>query len=142
MNFTFTAGASDRGPARNPYTAVWVEDNDGNLVSVISAWYLQEQKGQRWLNELRRWYAIGGADHSANVTGSTRASGDYSVTWNGTDLDGNPVAEGEYVILIEAAREHGPYELVTGTLQVSGSGYTADLTPQGELTAASVELRV
>ena len=76
------------------------------------------------------------------MTGSTRASGDYSVTWNGTDLDGNPVAEGEYVILIEAAREHGPYELVTGTLQVSGSGYTADLTPQGELTAASVELRV
>jgi hypothetical protein len=142
VNFTFTAGSSNRGPARNPYTAVWVEDKEGNLVSVISAWYLQEQKGQRWLNELRRWYAIGGQEHSANVTGSTRSSGDYSVTWDGKDLDGNPVAAGEYVLLIEAAREHGPYELVTGPLEISESGYTADLTPQGELTAASVELKV
>ena len=140
INFTYAATSGGR--VHNPYTAVWIEDTNGSLVSVVAAWYLQEPKGQRWLNELRRWYSIGGVEASSAVTGATRPAGDFSLTWNGTDLNGNPVPAGEYVVLIEAAREKGPYELVTGSLTVSDQGFSADFTPQGELTAASVELKV
>jgi len=142
LSFTFAAGSGGFGPVRNPYIAAWIEDTEGNLVQPLAAWYLQEQKGQRWLNELRQWYSIGGPQASTAVTGATRVAGDYSLTWDGTDLDGNPVPQGEYVVNVEAAREHGPYELVSGSMTFGAKAFSADLEPQGELTAASVDFRI
>ena len=104
---------------------------------------MQSQRGQRWLNDLVHWYSIGGVEASGAATGATRAAGDYALSWNGTDLEGNPVPEGEYAIYIEGAREKGPYELVSGTFTVSADGFAAaDLTPVNEITAASVALNV
>ena len=39
---------------------------------------------------------------------ATRPAGTYSVTWDGTDTEGNRVPSGDYVVYVEAAREHGP----------------------------------
>jgi hypothetical protein len=109
-------------------------------VQTISLWYEQSGKGARWLNELRGWYAASGG--SATTSGATRAAGSYSVVWDGTDLDGNLVAQGDYVLYVEAAREHGPYEITSTPITIDGSGFTVALGDEGELTAVSATLTV
>jgi len=137
----FTFAASGGGRVNNPYIAVWVEDPAGDLVDTISLWY-EAGKGTRWLPDLRRWYAASDGGNDATTSGATRVAGSYTVAWDGTDLDGRPVAAGDYVLHIEAAREHGPYELVTGELTLGDQPFRLTLTPSGELTAATAELRV
>jgi hypothetical protein len=41
------------------------------------------------------------------VTSATRRSGTHTVKWDGTDEQGNAVVPGNYIVNIEAAREHG-----------------------------------
>ena len=134
----FTFGITDTaGRVNNPYIAVWIENADGDLVKTVSLWY--KSRESKYLNELQRWFTL---DHDADdfetVSGATKVAGSYSVAWDGTDLDGAPVQAGDYFVCIEAAREHGPYELVRGPVSLGTSDFTADLEPNGELTAASV----
>lgn len=137
----FTFAATSGGRVNNPYIAVWVEDPDGNLVDTISLWF-EQGKGVRWLPDLRRWYAASDNGADTTMSGATRVAGTYTVAWDGTDLDGRPVPTGDYVLHIEAAREHGPYELVTGELTIGDEPFRVTLAPSGELTAASAELVV
>lgn len=137
----FTFAATGGGRVNNPYIAVWVEDPEGNLVDTISLWF-EHGKGVRWLPDLRRWYAASDNGADTTMSGATRAAGTYQVAWDGTDLDGRPVPAGDYVLHIEAAREHGPYELVTGDLAIGDEPFQVTLAPSGELTAASAELVV
>ena len=141
VSFTFSPAASGER-INNPYIAVWVEDLDGNLVKTISLWHEQSNKGQRWLTDLRQWAAVSSQTVDATTSGATRVAGDYSVTWDGTDLDGTPVAQGDYVMFIEAAREHGPYEITSTPITISGDGFSVMLDDNGELSNATAELRV
>lgn len=139
VRFTYTA--SSGGQVRNPYIAVWVEDDGGELVAPIALWFLQSQKGTRWLSELRRWYSVDGSTETVQtVSSATRTPGDYALTWDGTDLDGNLVDQGEYSICIEAAREHGPYSLIRESFTIGDQPFTRDLADNQELTNASVAL--
>ncbi len=140
--FTYVAGATSRGRILNPYVAVWVEDTAGNLVDTIGLWFLQEAKGTRWLNDLRRWYQASDQATDTTMSGATRPPGTYSVVWNGTDLSGNPVAQGDYVVYIEAAREHGPYSITSTPITLGPTPFTARLSDNVEITDASVELIV
>lgn len=137
---TFTYQPSDSGQTRNPYVAVWVEDSDGNLVDTISVWFLQSQKGLRWLDDLRRWYSVSGQGADTTMSGATRVAGSYSVVWDGTDLAGAPIAQGDYVLYIEAARERGPYSITSTSLTIGETATTAAFADDGEITAASAEL--
>jgi hypothetical protein len=137
VDFTYSSGSS-QGPVRNPYIAVWVEDGDGNLVQTVSLWYEQSGKGARWLNELRNWYSVGAGD--TVTSGATRAAGTYSVVWDGTGLDGQPVPAGDYVLFIEAAREHGPYSITSAPITVDGSSFQVALADDGELSAATATM--
>ena len=138
---SFTYEPSSSAQAKRPYVAVWVEDADGNLVDTISLWFEQSGKGQKWLSDLRRWYSAGGATDTT-MSGATRVAGDYTVAWDGTDADGDPVVPGHYVLYIEAAREHGPYSLTSGSITISDAGMSVALADEGELSAASAELMV
>ena len=136
IDFTYEASG---GRAHNPYVAVWVEDEDGDLVDTIALWF-QGGQGVRWLDELRRWYLVDGSEASiVAISGATRTPGDHSVVWDLTDLDGGPIGPGRYYLCIEAAREHGPYSLIRAPLDLDGAGTTATLIPDGELTRATVD---
>ncbi len=117
---------------------MWVEDLDGNLVDTISLWF-ESGKGMRWIDELRQWYSAGGTD-DMSMSSATRVAGEYTVAWDGTDSNGDPVPHGEYVVYIEAAREHGPYSITSATVTVSDSGSTVAFADDGELSNASAEL--
>ena len=138
VDFTFAAESSDR--VRNPYVAVWVEDADGNYVSTIAVWYEQTDKGMRYLSDLRGWISASNGEVPSTSTGATRSPGSYSVVWDGTDIDGNPVTQGDYVLYVEAAREHGPYEITSAPIAISDAGFAVTLDDNGELSGLSATL--
>lgn len=136
MQVDFTFDATGGGRVHNPYIAVWIEDTAGDLVQTVSLWYRSDES--KYLRELRRWNSKNSS--TAMTTGATRLPGVFSVAWDGTDIDGNVVADGDYFVCIEAARENGPYQLIRDAVSVTGSLARTELMPSGELTSASVEL--
>lgn len=138
---SFTYEPSSAAQAKRPYVAVWVEDTDGNLIDTISLWFDQGREGTKWLSDLTQWYQASDADDTT-MSGATRVAGDYTVAWDGTDSEGNPVVAGDYVLNIESAREKGPTSHTTGTIVISDDGFTIDLDDDGELSSASVILTV
>lgn len=146
LDFTYTPGASQSGPGggpgggrvRNPYIAVWVEDRSGNLVQTIAVWYDQSPRGDRYLQDLRSWMAASGGE--ATTSGATRAAGTYSVAWDGTDVDGQPVAEGEYTLYVESAREHGPYSITSAPILIGPQGSSVTLADNGELSGLTATI--
>lgn len=109
LEINFEIAIPSGGRNRAPYVAVWVENAQGKPVRELALWFDRSGRGQRWLNELRRWYR--NDDMDPTVTGSTRMSGVYTLSWNCKDDWGNLMPQGDYYVCVEMAREHGPYEL-------------------------------
>lgn len=131
-----------------PYVAVWVEDASGHTVRTLSLWVNTTGRGPRYIRELRRWFSAerdvedaGGPDLVATMSGATRLPGQYTVTWDGRDDRGNLVEQGTYRVFIEAAREHGTYQLMQQELTLGGKPLVADLSPNDEIGRARVEYR-
>ena len=131
-----------------PYVAVWVEDAGGRPVRTLSAWVNTSGRGPRYIRELRRWFTMerdqedaGGPDLIATVSSATRLPGQYTVTWNGRDDRGAVVEQGTYRVIIEAAREHGSYQLMQQELTLAAKPVAADLPGNEEIGRARVEYR-
>src|SRR5512138_1144762 len=131
-----------------PYVAIWVEDATGRPVRTLTLWVNTTGRGPRYIRELRRWFMAerdeqeaGGPDLVATVSSATRLPGQYSVTWNGRDDRGNVVDQGMYTVFIEAAREHGSYQLLQQELSVAAKPVAADLEGNEEIGRARVEYR-
>jgi hypothetical protein len=131
-----------------PYVAVWIEDANGRPVRTLSAWVNTSGRGPRYIRELRRWFSMereqedaGGPDLITTVSSATRLPGQYTVTWNGRDDRGNVVDQGNYRVLIEAAREHGSYQLMQQDLTLGAKPVAADLGSNEEIGRARVEYR-
>jgi FAD:protein FMN transferase len=128
--------------ARQPYVAVWIEDKDRFPVRTLAVWL----KKTRWLNELRAWYrddrmraTSEGNEILGSVTSATRSPGKYTFKWDGKDNSGKLVKAGRYTVLIEAAREHGGYTLDRHEMNFNGEPSQAQLPPDAELGAVSLE---
>ncbi len=128
--------------ARRPYVAVWIEDKDRFPVRTLALWF----NNMRWLNELRAWYrddrlrAMSEGNEILNsVTSATRSPGKYSFKWDGKDNSGKLVKAGHYTVLIEGAREHGGYSLLRRELNFSGEPSQAQLPPDAEVGAVSID---
>jgi hypothetical protein len=131
-----------------PYVAVWVTDAEGRPVRTLSVWVNTSGRGPRYIRELRRWFSIerdledaGGPDDIATTSSATRLPGQYTVTWNGRDDRGNVVEQGTYRVFIEAAREHGTYQLMQQELALAAKPVAADLPGNEEIGRARVEYR-
>lgn len=139
IDFTFTADGGGR--VRNPYVAVWIEDAQGALVKPIAVWYREREA--KYLDKLSRWATVDGSDTTLQtVSSATKPAGSYSLVWDGTDGSGAPVVQGDYVVCVEAAREHGPYDLVSAAVTLGADGFTTDLGADNELTAVAVTYAV
>jgi FAD:protein FMN transferase len=130
-----------------PYVAVWIEDKDGYSVRTLTLWF-QLGRGVRWLNSLRRWLQkerqrqlADSGDLSNTVSSATRPAGKYQVVWNGHDDKNKPVAQGTYTLYIEAAREHGTYQLIRKELTLGSQPLKGDLEGNLEIKSASFEYR-
>ena len=142
----FSYQATDAAFVKNPYIAVWFEDAAGRLVKTAGV-YFQRGRGDKWLDHLTRWFSAnqsriagGGADRIATTSSATRVPGTYSFAWDGTDDQDTPVKLGSYFVCIEAAREHGPYQLIREACDLAALK-TSPLPDKGDLVNATLTVR-
>jgi hypothetical protein len=140
--------APEGGRYRRPYVAVWVEDAEGYPVRTLTLWVQTRSPGPRWFPDLRRWFRsdrmrqfTDKTDLIPVVSGPTRQPGRYSVVWDGSDDQKRPVPQGTYTIFVEAAREHGTYQLLKKTVAITDRPFRADLGGNIEIKTASLEYR-
>lgn len=101
-----------------PYVAIWMEKKSGGVAANLAVWYdleMRENKGQEWLKDMRQWWRRTGRELEMpvdGVSGATRAPGSHRVTFSQGKLPLGELAEGEYVLVVEAAREVGGRELL------------------------------
>lgn len=128
---------------KRPYVAVWVEDENHAPVRTISLWH----GADRYLPELKSWYlkyhGLYAADQrfNASLTSATRSAGKYTVKWDGRDDQGNVVKPGKYIIKIEAAREHGTYQLMRQEIVCDDTPKEISIPGNVEIATASLDYR-
>lgn len=124
------------GRSHRPFVAVWIEDETGKPIRQLALWYNKP----RWLPELRAWYNLR-TDDAASVTSATRSPGEYTLAWDGKNDQGQLVKQGKYTVLIEAAREHGSYQLIQQTMDFNGKTKQQPLPGNVEITSATLDYR-
>ena len=125
-----------------PYVAVWVENQDHVPVRTIALWFGK----MRYLSELRSWYHGDQRRSNGNdtdivraISSATRPPGKYTLKWDGKDDEGKLVKPGKYTICIEAAREHGTYQILRQEMDFSGKAQQVTLTGGTEIGAATLD---
>ncbi|WP_292062073.1 DUF2271 domain-containing protein [Brevundimonas sp. UBA7664] len=98
-----------------PYVAVWIERPDQTAVRTLAVWYEVSNvaEGKDWLKDMRTWWRRGGRSLTMpadGVSSATKAPGRHAVTVSGARLSSLPA--GDYVMVVEAARELGGREAV------------------------------
>lgn len=129
---------------RRPYVAVWIEDADHFPVRTLALW----TQNPRWLPDLKQWYRddqvrslAEGTDLSRTVASATRPPGHYTLKWDGKDNEGKPVKAGKYTVCVEAAREHGGYDVQRHELDFNTAPQQLTLPPAKELGAVTLDYR-
>ena len=115
----FTLNRPEGRRYRRPYVAVWLEDKDGFPVKTAVLWMQTDQPGPRWHRDLTRWYrndrlrqVVEDTKLIGTISSATRGPGEYQARFDGTDNDGKRLPSGKYTLCIEAAREHGTYQII------------------------------
>jgi thiamine biosynthesis lipoprotein ApbE len=131
------------GMAKRPYLAVWIEDKDRFPVRTVALWY---DGKARYLPEMRAWSRADrlramaeGSQIVDAVTSPTRQAGKYTLQWDGKDNSGKPVKAGTYTVCIEAAREHGGYQIIRQEMDFSGAPKHVALPGGTEINAAQLD---
>lgn len=121
------------GNYRAPYVAVWVTDENKQLVRVIT----MLGDNAKWVpDNYVFWRRYGRkSPEVASVARPTRAPGKYSVVWDGKDQAGRPVPQGKYTVHVEAVREHGGHSYVSQDLNLGAAPVTLAAPAKDELGA-------
>ena len=82
-----------------------------------------------------------GTEIAATIASATRAPGKYTVKWDGKDSQGKAVKPGRYAVCIEAAREHGTYQLIRHEMEFNGMAQSVPLKGNVEIAAANLAYR-
>jgi thiamine biosynthesis lipoprotein ApbE len=134
---------AQQGFAKRPYVAVWIEDENHAAVRTVTVWHGSD----RYMNELKSWYlknrnayTTDNAFHTT-VTSATRSAGKYTLKWDGKDDKGNLVKPGKYTIKIEAAREHGTYQLMRQELILDEAPKQITIPGNAEIESVSLDYR-
>lgn len=144
LSIQFELARIDGQRYRRPFLAIWIEDKDRFPVRTIALWFDKP----RWLPDLRAWSRgdrmrslAEGTDIAASVSSATRPPGKYSVKWDGKDNQGKYVKPGTYTVFLEAAREHGTYQLIRHEMEFTGKPKQVQLTGNVEIASASLDYR-
>jgi hypothetical protein len=127
-----------------PYVAVWVERPDQTAVMNLAVWYdhdMRNDEGLRYLADLRAWWRKIGRETTLpidGVSGATRAPGVNSITLRSAEAPLRNLAQGQYNIVIEAAREQGGREVIRIPLEWNGRSQTIAARGSSEIGAVTV----
>ena len=101
-----------------PYVAIWLEKVGTPAVRTLAVRYDFDKKnneGTKWLRDVRQWWRASGRTMTFpadGVTGATRTPGTQKISFTAGRGSLGTLAGGDYVIVVEAAREVGGRELV------------------------------
>lgn len=100
-----------------PYVAGWIEDAAGNHVANAFLWYdvkKPENRGARWLKDLRSWWRKSGRDLASTdgFSGATRAPGRNTLALDTNASAFKGLKPGAYSFVVEASREQGGHDQV------------------------------
>jgi hypothetical protein len=104
-----------------PYTAIWLEstaEGDKKFTKTLAVWYDTKKKnneGHKWLKDMRQWWRRDGRDLQLpidGVSGATKLSGTHNLSFTVGQAPLTELPKGDYVLLIEMAREVGGREVV------------------------------
>lgn len=119
LNLTVQIPEQKVAEYHRPYAAIWIERADHSVAAQLAAWYAQkdskEGAGSKWLPDLRQWWRRGGRELSLpvdGVSGATRPAGQYQLKFVEGQAPLGTLAAGDYVLVVEAAREVGGREVV------------------------------
>ena len=124
-----------------PYVAVWIERPDATAaVRTLAVWYETSnvEEGKDWLKDMRTWWRRGGRALTLpadGVSSATKAPGRHAIMVPGARLSNLPA--GDYVMVVEAAREQGGREAVRVPFRW-GAANTARAAGSTELGVVSV----
>lgn len=99
-----------------PYVALWVAEEDNSVAAQLAVLYdvdMKNQKGEKWLKDLRQWWRRGGRSLDMPIDGissATRGPGIHTLEFTEQLSDLKP---GHYHLMIEASREVGGREMLS-----------------------------
>jgi len=120
---TFTVSTSSAGGTYAPthVMAIWITTNSGTFVKT------KLRRAVTRVAYLTNWNSSSSANVVDATTGATMSNHNfpnspYTITWNGTDVNGNVVADGTYNLCIEltdknATGNYSTFTFVKGTTQ-------------------------
>ncbi|NQY41588.1 MAG: DUF2271 domain-containing protein [Henriciella sp.] len=124
-----------------PYIAAWVADSKRQLVRIL----LLAGPEERWMEENYYWHRRFGRKAGSlpdALSEPTRKPGQYLIQWDGLDHDGNPAPAGEYVLHVEAAREHGDHQHESFEITLGSDPFAIERQAGNELGNISVSFGV
>ncbi len=137
------------GRLQRPYVAVWIEDKDEFPVRTLVLWLQTSGPGPRWHRDLKRWYKqdamrklVDETNLIGTVSAATKPPGIYKAAWDGKDDSGKPVSQGKYTLYVEAAREHGTYQLLSKVIEIGADPSEGALGENVEIKSAKYKYTV
>lgn len=130
-----------------PYVAAWIEKPDLSHAANLVVWYDTEMKnaeGTKWLKDIRQWWRKSGRSLKMPVDGvssPTRPAGVHTIPISGKTATLPPLTEGEYTLVVEAAREVGGREIIRVPFKWDGKT-TVDATAAGKTELGKIDIKI
>lgn len=128
-----------------PYVAFWIESKDGAKIETLAVWYdlkLKDSEGNKWLKDMRQWWRRTGRELTMPMDGlstPTRPPGTHKLTFESAAKPLSQLSAGDYVLVVEAAREVGGRELLRLPFQWPPQA-TATVEAKGEHELGAITL--
>lgn len=146
MDLTITIPKLSVAEYHKPYVAVWLE-KAGAAPRTLAVWYdldMRNGEGTKWLRDMRQWWRTAGRAMQLpadGITSATRAPGAHKLRLVAGQGPMPALAGGEYVLVVEAAREVGGREVVRVPFRWDGKAATASAKGASELGAVSLTVK-
>ena len=145
LKLTIEIPKIDAKEYHRPYVAAWIEKPDQSHAANLAVWYeAKNEKGESWLKDLRQWWRKSGRSVKMpldGISGPTRPVGKHTLDIPEKSAPLPPLAEGEYTLVVEAAREVGGRETVR--IPFKWDGKTAvDASGTGKTELGQIQLLI
>ena len=135
LEISFDIPEVETGQYRRPYVAIWLEEktNWKSNQSLI-LWYDDNE----WLKDIRRWWRkVGRYNKEVDAfSGATKAAGHYEIKHD-VDLE----AGKQYVLYVEAVREHGNRSLLKTLIDTNNLPNEINLKAGHEIGPVTIKIK-
>jgi len=135
LTFSFTPVSHSGTWGEKHVLAVWIQDNSDNFIKTEFRYW-----GNGTDDHLPNWKTNSNENVTDAITGATLTSySTKSFTWDGSDLSGNLLADGDYKITIEECWSHGPNN-VTKSFSFTKNGTESHISPEDDADFMNVSI--